>query len=395
MRLGVLTTSYPRYPGDPAGSFVAELARWLAATGDEVEVLAPHPARGEATPPSLEVRALRYARRPRLCYGAGVPDNLRQPGVWGQVPAFAWRLGHECHRRSVGWDALLSHWLVPCALIGALSGRGRPHLAIAHSSDVHLLARWPALAGALLLLLARGRSGIALTSEALRAPLLRAAVGPGARRLVESAPVLRMGIPSCGLEGASVGLREPRRRRLGLAEADPLLLFLGRLVPVKGIDLLLDACAGLPVELLVVGDGPERPSLERRAAALGVRARFLGEQTGEDKAGWLAAADVLVLPSRVLPDGRTESAPLVLLEAMAAGVPVLATRVGGNPDLITEGENGLLVPPGEAAPLRAALEQLLAGPGLRRRLAEAGRRTAAANSWDELGPRFRALLCSL
>jgi glycosyltransferase involved in cell wall biosynthesis len=142
----------------------------------------------------------------------------------------------------------------------------------------------------------------------------------------------------------------------------------------------------------VAGAGPERASLQRRVCELGVAARLVGEQTGEARAALLAAADLLVLPSRVLPDGRTESAPLVLLEAMAAGLPVVATRVGGNAELIVDGENGLLVEPGAPAPLRAAIIRLLDDPELRARLVAAGRNTARAHAWSSVGPRLHDLL---
>jgi glycosyltransferase involved in cell wall biosynthesis len=329
----------------------------------------------------------------RAKIGAGAPDNLRRPAAWLQIPGFLAALGRECRLRSAGWDALISHWLLPCGLIGALAGRGRPHLAVAHSSDVHLLARHPALGvPAMAALAARSRCRLLLTSEALRPRLLGLARHARARRLVETAPVLRMGIPARAL---AVGDPEQRRRRraaLGLGPEEMLLLFVGRLVPVKGVELLLEACAGLAIHLVVLGDGPERSALQRRACARGLSAHFLGEQSAEARDEWLAAADLLVLPSLILPDGRTESAPLILLEAMAAGLPVVATRVGGNAELIRNGVNGLLVPPGEVEPLREAMAGLLVDPRFRRRLGREARRTAATHTWEDVGPLLRALL---
>ena len=96
--LGVLTTSYPRHPGDPAGRFVAELCGWLARRGDRVDVLAPAPARSEH--PGVTVHGLRYALRPRLLYGAGGPDNLASPWAKLQVPALVGCMALSCGRRS-------------------------------------------------------------------------------------------------------------------------------------------------------------------------------------------------------------------------------------------------------------------------------------------------------
>jgi glycosyltransferase involved in cell wall biosynthesis len=175
-----------------------------------------------------------------------------------------------------------------------------------------------------------------------------------------------------------------------------VVLFLGRLVPVKGADLLLRACAGLDgVELVLAGEGPERPGLERLARRLDTPARFVGPKLGPERDAWLAAADLLVLPSRVLPDGRGDSAPVVLLEALAAGLPLVATRVGGNAELLEHGQTGLLVPPDQPGALRRAITRLRDDPDLRHRLGQAGRRLAADHTWDRVGARLLGILASL
>ncbi|HEX6885577.1 MAG TPA: glycosyltransferase family 4 protein [Planctomycetota bacterium] len=167
----------------------------------------------------------------------------------------------------------------------------------------------------------------------------------------------------------------PRRARadvraeLGLAPEDFVVLTLCALVPRKGVDVLVDALAALPPSptpsvLLVAGDGPERAALEARAASLGRRVRFLGART--DKAELLAACDAFVLAS------RAEGLGVAALEAMAAGRAVVASRVGGLAEAVVEGRTGLLVPPGEPAPLAAALARLRDDPALRAQLAGNG-----------------------
>jgi glycosyltransferase involved in cell wall biosynthesis len=144
-----------------------------------------------------------------------------------------------------------------------------------------------------------------------------------------------------------------------------------------------------------MGDGPEREPLEGLARQRGRRVLFLGSRAGADKQAWLHAADLLVAPSRVLADGRTDSAPVVLLEAMAAGLPLISSRVGGAAELIVDNENGLLVPPEEIAALRRAIVALAADPERRAALARAGRRTAADHGWHRVAGRLRSLLCAL
>jgi glycosyltransferase involved in cell wall biosynthesis len=165
----------------------------------------------------------------------------------------------------------------------------------------------------------------------------------------------------------------------GLAPVDPaprrgggtLLGAAGRFVPQKGFDVLLRALAELPqASLLLVGDGPERPRLERLVDELGLRDRV--ELTGwrPDAARLLAAVDAVVVPSRAEPFG------LVALEAMSAGVPVIASAVDGLAEVVTDGETGLLVPPDDPRLLAEAIARVLVDRSLSRALGERGREVA-------------------
>ena len=152
------------------------------------------------------------------------------------------------------------------------------------------------------------------------------------------------------------------------------LLFVGRLAGVKGVPILLDAVTTLKarhpqLRLALIGDGPERAALEERAKPLGETVVFLGYQGQSEVAEALSQSDVFVLPS------FAEGVPVVLMEAMAAGVPVVATQIAGIPELVTQWENGVLVPPGDAPALAQAIEQLLASPDQRRVMGAVGRAT--------------------
>jgi glycosyltransferase involved in cell wall biosynthesis len=156
----------------------------------------------------------------------------------------------------------------------------------------------------------------------------------------------------------------------------PRLISVGRLAAPKDWSTLLYALAALEpetfAELVIVGDGPDRERVEDELArsSLRRRVRLLGER--DDVPGLLSDADVFVLAS------RSEGLPLSVIEAMAAGLPVVASDVGGVGELVREGETGLLVPPGDPAALGDALRLLLADRGLRRRLGSGGRERAKA-----------------
>ncbi|MDR8414588.1 glycosyltransferase [Nonomuraea sp. 3-1Str] len=174
----------------------------------------------------------------------------------------------------------------------------------------------------------------------------------------------RLSVIYNGLPGAAFDPAEPEPVGTSL----PVLACVARLSEEKGHRFLLDALAllarrGRPCTLVLAGDGPERDRLERQAAVLGIDVRFLGSRT--DSAGLLARADVVLLPS--LTEGLSNS----VMEAMAAGRPVVATSVGGNPELL-EGR-GVLVPPSEPVALADGIGRLLDDPELAGRLASAGR----------------------
>ena len=159
--------------------------------------------------------------------------------------------------------------------------------------------------------------------------------------------------------------REQARAALGVDGA--LLAFAGRLGPAKALDVALMALAELEgVTLLLAGDGPERATLERRAAELGLgeRARFLGALGRNEVLELFRAADASVLSS------AWENFPHTLVEALAVGTPVVATAVGGVPEIVRDGENGLLVPPSDPGALASTLRRLLGDPDLQERLRE-------------------------
>jgi glycosyltransferase involved in cell wall biosynthesis len=170
---------------------------------------------------------------------------------------------------------------------------------------------------------------------------------------------------------------DPARYDGPAPEAPAHLLFVGRLAAVKGVPVLLEAMQGLIADhpglrLTLVGDGPERGALEARAGGLRGPVEFVGYKSQGEVAALLREATALVLPS------FAEGLPVVLMEALAARVPVVATRIAGVAELVEEGVSGLLVAPGDPVALRDALARLLADPALRARMGEAGRARVVA-----------------
>lgn len=192
-------------------------------------------------------------------------------------------------------------------------------------------------------------------------------LGIGADRLVY--------LPNAvSLPEQSPGQRDTARQQLGVAPEEKIIVTIGRLSPEKGLDILLVAYARQfgsdhGVRLILVGDGPEMAELKLLTDRLGIaeQVAFAGFTT--DVARYYAAADLFVMSS------HTEGFPMALLEAMAWGLPVLASAVGGIPDIVENGKDGCLVPPGDEEQLASAMGNLLNNRELAERMGQIARQT--------------------
>jgi len=199
------------------------------------------------------------------------------------------------------------------------------------------------------------------------------------RRLVDvdglredSVRVIYNGVDTAIFRPAAPDERDSQRRALAIPSDAVVLMAVGSLKAIKGVDVLLDAFAPIVkseprARLVIVGDGPDRAALEARARELNIAGQvtFLGLR--DDVHALLRIADALVLAS------RTEALPTVILEAMASGLPVVASNVGGVPEMVEPDRSGLLVAPENAAALSDALRCVVASEEVRRRLGERGR----------------------
>ncbi|MHB8470209.1 MAG: glycosyltransferase [Gaiellaceae bacterium] len=198
------------------------------------------------------------------------------------------------------------------------------------------------------------------------------------RRLIEAvcgaAAAAKVDVVHCGVDSRAFS---PAER----ARGGPFtILLVAGLEPVKGHEYLIEACRllagdGLDLELVLAGDGPERPRVEARLrdSGLGDRVRLLGAVPRPEVVRLLREADVFVLPSVLTPQGDREGIPVVLMEAMASGVPVVASDLSGIPELVEHERTGLLVPPRDAGAIAAAVARVHGDPELGLRLAHAAR----------------------
>jgi glycosyltransferase involved in cell wall biosynthesis len=387
----MLTSSFPGAPADETCGYVRDFARAISSEFD-VRVLAPADGKAREWPedsfslarstPWLPGRFDPF--RATVDFNDLLSESLRVK-VASAISLAAFFNG--AIKQALHADAICSHWLAPSGVIGASLSliTGKPHVAIEHSGALHMLAR---MRGGVSLtrFIARGSHRIVTVSEDLRGKLI--SMCPEAAAKVEVIPMgtgataMRSARPTPprGLSDASASRQADRMRTV---------LFVGRLSKIKGVDVLVRAMEGIEnARLIVAGDGEQRRELEELARGVSVSASFLGRVGAVERDDLLSSCDAVVIPSLVMPCGRTEGTPVVCFEAMAAGRPVIAARVGGLAEIIIDGEDGLLFDAGDHLSLRERLRLVLDDASLWRRLSRMGLQKATNYHWSKIGGRF-------
>jgi glycosyltransferase involved in cell wall biosynthesis len=311
----------------------------------------PAPDEGELGDPEVEVRRVPLVRSVRPASDLAAYRAVRRL-LKDDRPSLLHT--HMAKAGSIGRSA-------------ALSSRSRPVLV--HTFHGHVLEGYfkPSLREVFLRterFLARRTDALIAVSGEVRDELLELGIGkPGQWR------VIPLGLDLSGFMQPSGPLARPLRDELGLDAEDVLLGIVGRLVPIKDHATALRALARLPrnVHLAIVGDGEDRPKIAELITSmrLGDRVHLLGWRM--DMPEVMSSFDVVILSS------RNEGSPVALIEALASGVPVVATDVGGVRSVVTPGESGYLVPAGDATSMAKAISVLLDDPDRRRRMGAAGR----------------------
>lgn len=371
--------------GGPA-LHVAYLSRGLAERGYDTTLVAGDVARGEESMAFVaESEGVEIVR---------VAGLSREIAPLRDLVAAA-RLAREIRRTEP--DILHTHTAKAGAvgrLAALLAGRARPRVVI-HTYHGHVLRGYFGRLGTWLFraverAFARGTDVLVAVSPQVRDDLVEIGIAPGRRFAV-----VRLGIDLEPRVATTVD-RAQARRQLGIAPGRFVVGWFGRMTAVKRTDDLIDALValrgrGVDACLLLVGDGTDRERLELRAKELGVARDvfFLGYQ--KDVARWYAVADAVVLTS------VSEGTPVTIIEALAAGRPIVSTNVGGVADVVRDGVDGFLVEVGDTAAMAARLAEIAADPALAERLGQAGRervlkRYAVARLVDDVDRLYRALL---
>jgi glycosyltransferase involved in cell wall biosynthesis len=373
MKILLVAHGFPRRHDDLAGAFLLALARGQQSLGNDVLVVAPHDAGlpFDDVVDGVRVRRYRYASdaEETLAYRGTMADQvLRSWSGRRTLIRFIFAARHAMRKaaREFEPDVIHVHWWFPGGLsVWPRLSRRRPFVLTSHGTDLFLVDRMT-------------------VASRLAGPIFRAA----AEVTVISSPLVaraeRLGVP----RGRISIIPMPIDRRVATEVERPLpptivrdtLLFVGRLVERKGAAYAVQALAelvrgGRSVRLVIVGEGPEREALRRLATALGVadRIELAGALSPADVRARYAAGGIFVMPAITDWKGEQEGFGMVIVEAMAYGLPVVASRSGGIPDIIRDGENGLLVPERDVPALVAAVTRVIEDDALALRLASIAR----------------------
>lgn len=403
MKVLYIATAYARHAGDVITPWLGETIRWLAEAGVQVEVLAPSYrglASGEVD--GVPVHRFRYApsRLEDLTHDQTVPDRLRERRRYlALVPGyvFAGTIAAARLARRRRYDVIHVHWPIPHALFGLAArwATGAPLVYSFHGVELTWTRKdWPVLIPLLRRLI---RTADAVTANSSYTASMIQRVCPRDVVRIPFGAAIPVPTPATGV-GADAPIGSAAR-----AGSPFQLLFVGRLVERKGVTVLLQALARLPAEAPplvahIVGDGPLAGPLRAQARELGLgeRVRFHGFVPASDLAARYADCDAFVLPAIVDSKGDTEGLGVVLIEALAHGKPAIASAAGGIVDVVKNEETGLLVPPGDADALAAAILRLCSDAGLSRRLGLAGQELVRREfSWPVITDRLVSLYQSL
>lgn len=397
MKILCITSTYPRFRGDGVGSFIHSLCYNLTQLGHEVKVFAPYDLLVDPTwRPGVAVERVKYIW-PDAWSVLGHARSLKNDTSlrWHAFPLVVLfslmatlRIYNAAKR--FRFDIIYASWLVPSGFIGAVVARltGVPLVIHLHGSDVFVAERYKILRPIIRFTLNTARHVIACSKD-LTTRAIRLGFSPN------YVTVVPYGVDVERYVQVPVFPAHLSEWKLG-----NIVMGMGRLVSKKGFVYLLRSAPLVlkrfpNTRFVIVGEGDLRTKLEVLVKELGVQEHvsFVGYIPWDQTPVYLKAADVFVVPSIRDEAGNVDGLPTVLLEAMAAGCAIVASRIAGIPEVICDGENGLLVSPGDENDLAEKICLLLGDEKMRERLGEAARKTVTTHySWIQIAERVAKIL---
>lgn len=330
-KLLVTASTFPRWEGDTEPRFVLDLAAHMTDQF-QVTVLAPAAPRAKGREILEGVEVIRYHYFPihkweTLCYPGAIIPRIKEKKIRALlVPFLFLSLYFHLFRLLPQFDIVHAHWLIPQGIVQSFFKK--PYIVTGHGGDVTALNK-----------------GIfrKLKIRCLkRAKQVTVVSGHSKKVVKELVPNVSVDIVTMGVNTEKFNRRYHMSNYFGQG-TKKVVLFVGRLVEIKGVKYLIEAMKQVDALLVIVGDGPLRESLENQAGELGGKVKFLGTKSHIELPAIYASADVLVVPSVTIGKREQEGVPTTIMEAMASGLPVIASDSGGISDIVCHNKTGMLV----------------------------------------------------
>lgn len=379
-KLLITASTFPRWIGDSEPRFVFDLAVHMTDKFD-ITILVPM-AKGAKEKEEINgIRIIRYHYFPvhkweELCYpGAIVPRIKEKKRRVLLVPFLFIALFYNVLCLLPEYDIVHAHWLIPQGIIQSLFKK--PFVVTGHGGDVTSLNH-----GLIRLLkkrCIRKAKTVTVVSEALKREVL----------LIEQRSEVKVISMGCNTEKFG---EKNHIDNYFKQDNKKVVLFVGRLAEKKGVKYLIEAVRNLDVKLVIVGEGPLESELKKQAKSQGNKVVFLGAKSHEQLITIYASADLFIAPSIVANDGDMEGFGLVMLEAMASGLPVIASDSGGISDVIKDGFNGILFEEKNVKQLESKINELLKNDILYKELHIHAQEVAAQFDYKIIAQKYEKIL---
>lgn len=382
-KLLVTASTFPRWENDTEPRFVLDYAKAMKRYYD-VTVLVPA-ATGAKDREILEgVKVIRYHYLPihrfeTLCYpGAIVPRIKEKKSRILLVPFLIISLYWSLFRFLPRFDVVHAHWLIPQGVVQSLFNK--KYIVTGHGGDVTSLNK--GIIKKMKIRCLKKASAVTVVSEALK------------EEVISLWPCNNLEVISMGCDIHNFG-RQYRVDNYFNQNNKKVILFVGRLAEKKGVSYLIEAIKQIDAKLVIVGSGPLESELKKQSIGYEKKIQFLGPKTHEELREIYASADIFVAPSITAKDGDKEGFGLVLLEAMASGLPVIGSNSGGIPSIVHHGKNGFLVKEKDVNGLIEKIKLLLCDEKLYFKLAQQAYKDVQQYDYQNIAKRYAKLIDSL
>lgn len=379
-KLLVTGSTFPRWEGDTEPRFVLDLSEALTEYFD-VTALVPAAPGAKSREVMNGVNVIRYHYFPihkweTLCYPGAIVPRIKEKKIRVLlVPFLFLSLYIHLFKLLPKFDAVHAHWIIPQGIVQSFFKK--PYIVTGHGGDVTSLNK--GILKKLKIRCLKRASHITVVSEHLKNEVLKLY------------PTKNIDVISMGCKTENFGKQYAVENYFGQGDKK-VVLFVGRLAEKKGVTYLIEAMKQVDAKLVIVGDGPLREQLQAQAKEQGDKIVFLGAKTHDELKTIYASVDVFVAPSVTAKDGDMEGIPTAIMEAMASGLPIVASNSGGISDLIHDRENGLLVPEKDVLQLSEKINFFLLNDQIRQKYVLNSINTIRNYDYKVLAHRYSKLL---